>query len=1264
MAVTYGFYNALNHDRLYDAIQMSSIFDGIIRDGIFSTIGTSMVVTAPEDGLYVNVGPGRAWFNHTWTLNDTEYPVEAEEAEVVLDRIDAVILEVNSAAEVRANSIKFLKGTPASEPVKPTLTHNAEVNQYALAYVRIRAGQTTIFQADVENVVGTDETPFVTGLMQQVSIENLILQWEAEFDDHFETWRNINEAEFEVWSQEMQDEYNAWILNQVNTYQTWFAGIQAEAGDDIDEVMAWFEHMKGQVSEDAAIHLQEEIDELAESAEKGSVVTVHTINQTLYGKNCVISQDGQSRTARFDNTGTAVFESIPYVGQVTVTATDGTLTAVTYLTIPYFGRYSTNLAFWAATVNISTQSPEFFSLPIKIFKDNVLIETISFSALGSATYIATSEGTYKFSVTYDNADFDHTIVIDEETTYTVVINDWNATLNMQTSVSELYGRGITISKGGVTVGTTTFNGSGHATYKVHEPGTYHIVTSTAGGDTYSADVVVTEETAYPVDLGLPNGSTVLPTDDINDKSYTTLAEVLEDSVTFNALLGDSNACDYMARSTTWAGKGEGLVPTMTSATTPSGECFGSSYEQGGVAYKAFDGDPSTFFLPARNTTPEYVGYTFTSATLVRYAILTLKEEGGADTSDVVVKIQGSNDGFVSDVNTLATQTITLSNASGASTSYGILVNAENAYTSYRLYTDDMFFKTSSPTRCYGLELQFYADAEGICDDSQAMSILGRYDYACEAVLANEDWAEAIGNSDYFESVLDVKVPVMTSDTTPSGVASVSSVYGSSFAAWMAFNPSNANGWVPLSSDRPNPYIQYMFTSPVVISVVKTHWVSGAITKTYKISGSNDGTNWADIGTDYSLVNDVESTEIFNNTTAYKYYRLTFTNSPTGYYTDGQGIKLQFYGRHSSQNLVPLVPTMTSNTTPSGECSASSEVSGHEAYKGFGNGIWEATTTGGSSGSPSIGWLQYQFTSAKIVTKATFNVNSGSSQYPNYCYRYIVSGSNDGSEWTELVNETYDGNVANPSIETTFSNSTAYLYYRLTVHTGAASNVSSPSVVGTQFYGPAPTSVIHSVPNDTIYYYDEGVETTLCTCDSNGVGEVDWSDLPQGLITLYSTTAKDILNNHASNDFSMNIRVTPNKVDAWLIPENDNIVYWFGYTKNSLGAKVNTSLNTNTITVSGAGSCAFDKAFDASKFTKMCMYGTGGNNGAHWCMGLAFTSPTSVSSSTRIGGGMSITDELKIHTQTISTTGNVYLGTYVESAAPTEVIYALWAEEAA
>ena len=40
MSVTYGFYNSLNGDRKYDSAQISSIFDGLIVDGIFASIGT------------------------------------------------------------------------------------------------------------------------------------------------------------------------------------------------------------------------------------------------------------------------------------------------------------------------------------------------------------------------------------------------------------------------------------------------------------------------------------------------------------------------------------------------------------------------------------------------------------------------------------------------------------------------------------------------------------------------------------------------------------------------------------------------------------------------------------------------------------------------------------------------------------------------------------------------------------------------------------------------------------------------------------------------------------------------------------------------------------------------------------------------------------------------------------------------------------------------------------------------------------------------
>ena len=39
MSVTYGFYNSINGDRKYNALEMSSIFDGIIVDGVYMSIG-------------------------------------------------------------------------------------------------------------------------------------------------------------------------------------------------------------------------------------------------------------------------------------------------------------------------------------------------------------------------------------------------------------------------------------------------------------------------------------------------------------------------------------------------------------------------------------------------------------------------------------------------------------------------------------------------------------------------------------------------------------------------------------------------------------------------------------------------------------------------------------------------------------------------------------------------------------------------------------------------------------------------------------------------------------------------------------------------------------------------------------------------------------------------------------------------------------------------------------------------------------------------
>lgn len=185
MSLTSGFFNSVNGDRTYNAEQMSSLFDGVINDGIYSSVGGCFMVSSGTD-LGVIVQPGRAWFNSTWTLSDASIPLSLDTADSVRDRIDAIILEVNSSDATRINSITVVKGVPASSPAKPTLTVSDEINQHALAYVTVSAAATTITASNIENVVGTDETPFVTGILETATISTLFADWQEQFDAWFE----------------------------------------------------------------------------------------------------------------------------------------------------------------------------------------------------------------------------------------------------------------------------------------------------------------------------------------------------------------------------------------------------------------------------------------------------------------------------------------------------------------------------------------------------------------------------------------------------------------------------------------------------------------------------------------------------------------------------------------------------------------------------------------------------------------------------------------------------------------------------------------------------------------------------------------------------------------------------------------------------------------------------------------------------------------------------------------------------------------------
>lgn len=323
MSVTYGFYNSKNRDRRYDAIQMSSIFDGIIRDGVLQHYGTALMVEESE-GMMVNVGIGRAWFNHTWTLNDALLPLTIPFSEVILSRIDVVVLEVDARESVRANSIKIVKGTPASSPKNPTLIKTKDHWQYPLAYIRVNAGVTAIRQANITNCVGTSACPFVTAPLEKMSIDALVAQWgdqwkafyEKETGDmtatnafwkqQFATWFNAQTREIQEAYLKWEEQWNAWFSSQTadmtatNAFwkQQWDMWFYNYVNNNTSEMAdwrknnqaifdAWFGDLQAILSDDIAANLTNQLIELRKRTEvleqfTGDLSTEFAIYYKLY----------------------------------------------------------------------------------------------------------------------------------------------------------------------------------------------------------------------------------------------------------------------------------------------------------------------------------------------------------------------------------------------------------------------------------------------------------------------------------------------------------------------------------------------------------------------------------------------------------------------------------------------------------------------------------------------------------------------------------------------------------------------------------------------------------------------------------------------------------------------------------------------------------------------------------------------------------------------------------------------------------------------
>jgi hypothetical protein len=192
----------------------------------------------------------------------------------------------------------------------------------------------------------------------------------------------------------------------------------------------------------------------------------------------------------------------------------------------------------------------------------------------------------------------------------------------------------------------------------------------------------------------------------------------------------------------------------------------------------------------------------------------------------------------------------------------------------------------------------------ITGNQTAMTDIGASDYCANKLLANSTWRTAICDSAYFEKVLNVKVPTMTSNTTPSGTAFANYTASGSYAPYYVFDGNASTEWYANSSSgTADNSIGYMFTKNINVGKCKTDFrgMSGAAHSwNIKVQGSTDGITYNDISDSIStgsITNSQTETKTLNctNTNKYKYFRLYFGRGSGP--NNGSPIvsNVQFYG---------------------------------------------------------------------------------------------------------------------------------------------------------------------------------------------------------------------------------------------------------------------------------------------------------------------------------------------------------------------------------
>lgn len=141
------------YDRAVNSSVLANMLNSLATTGVLLNDTNSFSVSA-GDNMLVKVHAGSAIINGITCVEDTERTLSLQAADTTYDRIDTVVLRLNTSVDVRAIDLYVVKGTASASPVAPVLTRSGSVYELGLANVYIPANVVTITNERITDTRG------------------------------------------------------------------------------------------------------------------------------------------------------------------------------------------------------------------------------------------------------------------------------------------------------------------------------------------------------------------------------------------------------------------------------------------------------------------------------------------------------------------------------------------------------------------------------------------------------------------------------------------------------------------------------------------------------------------------------------------------------------------------------------------------------------------------------------------------------------------------------------------------------------------------------------------------------------------------------------------------------------------------------------------------------------------------------------------------------------------------------------------------------